>query len=191
VIGRRLHAGGLRAAGLAAGCAAGLVMLAVGCQSVTQGGARVDAADPPVYRASVSASSEEAAASSSARESERQSSVSTEAVHTACEALSSTSVDAIAALNGYVGAYNDNAADVVAKAGPAIDAMNRSADLVAGSISDPLAPELKAALTGWVDAARAIAAAVASDAGMDDFNAAVGRLNDSQTAALGLCDAAY
>jgi hypothetical protein len=166
-------------------------MIAVGCQSVTQGGATVDAADPPVYRASVTASSEEAAASSSTRESERQSSSSTKAVHTACEALSSTSVDAIAALNGYVGAYNDNAADVVAKAAPAIEALNRSADLVAGSISDPLSPELKAALTGWVDAARTLAGAVASDAGMDQFNAAVGQLNDSQAAALGLCDAAY
>lgn len=166
-------------------------MIVVGCQSVTQGGATVDAADPPVYRASVSASSEEAAASSSARESERQSSSSAKAVRTACEALSSTSVDAIAALNGYVGAYNDNAPDVVAKAGPAIDAMNRSADLVERSFSDPLAPELKTALTGWVDAARAIAAAVARDAGMDEFNTAVRRLNDSQDAALRLCDAAY
>lgn len=166
-------------------------MIAVGCQSVTEGDATVDAADPPVYRASVSLSSEEAAASSSALESERQSSLTTKAVHTACEALSSSSVDAIAALNGYVAAYNDNAPDVVAKAAPAIDALHRSADLVAGSISDPLAPELKAALTGWVDAARALAAAVAGDAGMDDFNAAVGRLNDSQAAALRLCDAAY
>ena len=183
--------GRLRAAGLAAGCAAGLVMIVVGCQSVTQGGATVDAADPPVYRASVSASSEEAAASSSARESERQSSSSTKAVHTACEALSSTSVDAIAALNGYVAAYNDNAPDVVAKAAPAIDALNRSADLVAGSISDPLSPELKAALTSWIDAARTLAGAVAKDAGQDEFNAAVGSLNDSQDTALSLCDAAY
>jgi hypothetical protein len=191
VIGRRLQVGRLRAAGLAAGCAAGLVMIAVGCQSVTQGGATVDAADPPVYRASVSLSSEEAAASSSTQESERQSSLTTKAVHTACEALSSTSVDAIAALNGYVASYNDNAPDVVAKAVPAIDALNRSADLVAGSISGPLSPELRAALTGWVDAARTIAGAVASDAGMGEFNAAVGRLNDSQEAALHLCDAAY
>lgn len=177
--------------GVVAGCAAGLLMVVVGCQSVTQGDATVDAADPPVYRASVSASSEESAASSSARESQRQSSSSTKAVHTACDALSSTSVDAVAALNGYVGAYNDNAPDVVAKAVPAIDALNRSADEVAGSISEPLSPELRAALTGWVDAARALATAVAKDAGMDEFNSAVGRLNDSQAAALGLCDAAY
>lgn len=166
-------------------------MIAVGCQSVTQGDATVDAADPPVYRASVSLSSEESAASSSALESARQSSLTTKAVHTACEALSSTSVDAIAALNAYVAAYNENAADVVAKAVPAIDALDRSADLVAGSISDPLSPDLKAALTDWVAAARALAGAVASDAGMDEFNSAVGKLNDSQAAALHLCDAAY
>jgi hypothetical protein len=167
------------------------MMIAVGCQSVTQGDATVDAADPPVYRASVSLSSEESAASSSSRESARQSSLTTEAVHTACEALSSTSVDAIAALNAYVAAYNDNAPDVVAKAVPAVEALNRSADLVAGGISDPLSPELKAALTGWVEASRALARAVSSDAGMDEFNAAVGRLNDSQGAALRLCDEAY
>ena len=191
VNGRALQVGRLRSAGLAAGCAATLMMIAVGCQSVTQGDATVDAADPPVYRASVSLSSEESAASSSSRESARQSSLTTEAVHTACEALSSTSVDAIAALNAYVAAYNDNAPDVVAKAVPAVEALNRSADLVAGGISDPLSPELKAALTGWVEASRALARAVSSDAGMDEFNAAVGRLNDSQGAALRLCDAAY
>jgi hypothetical protein len=139
----------------------------------------------------VSASIEESAASSSARESERQESLTTEAIHSSCEALSSSSVDAITAVNNYVDAFNSNAADVGAQAGPAIDALNHSADLVARSISDPLTPELKDALNAWVDAARGVATAIAGNYGPDEFNVAITRLNDSKTTALDLCDASY
>ena len=191
MIGRRLRAGSPGAAGRAVGVVAVLGIVVVGCQSVTDGSATLDGSDVPLYRASASASSEASVSSSVARESERQASASTEAVHTACEALSSSSVDAIAAVNVYVGAYNEDSPDVVVKAGPAIDALNRSADLVEGSVADPLTPELQASLLGWVDAARALAAAIEGDAGVDEFNAAVTRVNDSQTAALDLCDAAY
>jgi hypothetical protein len=100
-------------------------------------------------------------------------------------------VDAIDAVNKYVDAYNKNTPDIGATAGPAIDALNHTADLVSGSLSAPLSPELTAALKGWVDAARALAAAIAGNASMDDFNAAIGKLNDSKTVALNLCDAAY
>ena len=55
------------------------------------------------------------------------------------------------------------------------------------SVVDRVYTRLEAA----ADAARALAAAVSADASMDDFNAAIGRLNDSKTAALNLCDAAY
>ena len=57
-------------------------MIVVGCTSVTDGDAAVAEGDAPLYRASVSASIEESAASSSARESERQESLTTEAIHT-------------------------------------------------------------------------------------------------------------
>ncbi len=181
----------LRVAGLAMGCVAALAMIIVGCTSVTQGNATIDRADAPVYQASVSASAEESSASSSSKESQRQASLSTEAVHTSCEALSSSSVDAIDAVNKYVDAYNDHPADIGATAGPAIDALHRTADLVGGSLSDPLSPELAGALNAWMDAARALATAISGNASMDDFNAAIGRLNDSKTAALTLCDAAY
>ena len=166
-------------------------MVIVGCSSVTQGTAKVDAAEAPVYRASVSASIEESAASSSARESERQESLTTQAIHTSCEALSSSSVDAITAVNGYVKAINENASDAQSRAVPAIDSLNRSADLVGRSMSDELAPELRDALTAWVDAARGVAAAIAGNVGPDEFNAAVTKLNDSKTDALTLCDASY
>ena len=166
-------------------------MVIVGCTSVTQGSAGIDRADAPVYRASVSASIAESAESSSSRESERQTSLSTQAVHSSCEALSSSSVDAITAVNNYVDAFNRNAADAAAKATPAIDELNHSADLVAGSMSDALSSNLRDALNAWVDAARGLATAIAGNYGPDEFNAAISKLNDTKTTALDLCDAAY
>ncbi len=166
-------------------------MIIVGCSNVTEGTASVDAADAPVYRASVSASVQASIASSSARESERQESLTREAVHTSCESLSTSSVDAITAVNAYVDAFNESAADADAKTGPAVDALNHSADLVGGSVSDPLAPELKDAMLAWVDAARGLAVAIKGNYGADEFNAAITRLNDAKTTALNLCDAAY
>lgn len=181
----------LRIVALVIGSLAAMAMIIVGCTSVTQGSAEIDRADAPVYRASVSASREESAASSSSRESERQVSLTTQAVHTSCEALSSSSVDAISAVNNYVDAFNKNAADAATKAPPAIDALNHSADLVGRSISDPLSPDLRDALNAWVDAARGLAAAIAGNFGPEEFNAAITKLNDTKTAALNLCDAAY
>ena len=181
----------LRIAALAVGSMAAVAMIIVGCTSVTQGTAEFDRADAPVYRASVSASIEESAASSSSRESERQESLTTQAIHSSCEALSSSSVDAITAVNNYVDAFNRNAADAAAKAPPAIDALNHSADLVAGSVSDTLTPDLRDALNAWVDAARGLATAIAGNYGPDEFNAAITKLNDTKTTALNLCDAAY
>lgn len=166
-------------------------MIVVGCTNVTDGDVSVAGGEVPLYRASVTASIEESAASSSARESQRQESLSTEAVQTSCEAMSSSSADAIGAVNAYVDAFNSNPADIVRTASPAVDALNLSADLVAGSISDPLGPDLRDALNSWVDAARAVATAIAGNYGTEEFNAAISRLNDSKTAALDRCDAAY
>lgn len=180
----------LRIGALVVGCSAVLAMIAVGCTSVTDGSASVDKADAPVYRASVSASAAESAESSSSKESERQESVTTGAIHASCEALSSSSVDAISAVNDYVGAYNENG-DVSGAARPAIEALNHSADTVERSLSDPLAPDLRGALMEWVTAARAVASAIAGDVGPDAFNDGVGRLNDAKDAALNMCDAAY
>jgi hypothetical protein len=181
----------LRIAALVMGTPAAMAMIIVGCSSVTSGTATVDRADAPVYRASVSASSQESAASSSARESERQGSLTRQAVHSSCDGLSSSSVDAITAVNNYVDAFNKTAADAAAKAGPAIEALNHSADLVASSESDALAQNLRDALNGWVDAARGLATAIAGNVGPEEFNAAITKLNDTKTTALNLCDAAY
>jgi hypothetical protein len=183
---KRLRIVALGLGGLAAGA-----MVIVGCTTITQGSAGIDRADAPVYRASVSASAQESAESSSSRESERQSSLTTQAIHSSCEALSSSSVDAITAVNNYVEAFNKSATDATAKAAPAIDELNHSADVVAGSVSDALAPNLRDALNAWVDAARGLATAIAGNYGPDEFNAAISKLNDTKTTALNLCDAAY
>src|SRR5689334_19947841 len=152
-------------------------MVIVGCSSVTDGSPTVDKADAPVYRASVSASVAESAESSSSKESERQATLTKEAVHSSCEALSTSSVDAVKAVNDFVGAFNQGS-DAGAQAGRAVDALNLSADTVGRSVSDPLPQELKDAMNAWVDAARGVATAIAGNYGPDDFNAAVRKLND-------------
>lgn len=181
----------VRLAGLVTGTSAVLAMVVVGCTNVTDGDAAVADGEAPLYRASVTASSEEAAASSSAREAERQASLTVEAVRTSCEAMSSSSAEAVGSVNNYVDAMNNSPADVERTAGPAVDALNHSADLVAGSLSDPLTSELRDALNGWVDAARGVATAIAGNYGIDAFNAAIEVLNRAKTTALDRCDAAY
>ena len=116
---------------------------------------------------------------------------SKEAVHSSCETLSSSSVDAVTAVNDFVDAYNKSGAVATDKATPAVDALNHSADSVARSITDPLIPELKDAMNAWVDAARGVATAIAGNYGPDGINSAISKLNDTKTTALNLCDAAY
>jgi hypothetical protein len=186
--------GGSRRVRIAApvlGGVAALLMVVVGCTSVTDGSPTVDAKDVPVYRASMSASIEASVAASSALESESQASLTTQAVHSACEALSQSSDDAITAINDYVVAFNENTADASAKAGPAVDSLNKSADLVSSSISDAMSPDVEDALNGWVDAAKAVATAISGNYSEDEFNSAINRLNDSKTHAVAICDAAY
>jgi hypothetical protein len=181
-----------RAAALVAGVLATMAMVIVGCASVTGGTAVVDTAAAPAYRTSESISLSASAATSSERESKRQVAVTTQAVHHSCDALAASSVDAITAVNAYVGAFNNGGSGAAAaKEGPAIDSLNHTADLVSSSLSPELSPQLHDALTGWADAARGVAGAISGHVSPDDFNSAVGRLNDAKTNALNLCDAAY
>ena len=167
-----------------------MLMAVIGCTSVTGGTSTINTADAPEYRASVTASVEESAATSSARESERQASMTTEAVHTACESLSTSSAEGIDALNVYVDATNAGS-DGITTEGPAAEALNRSADLVLAGINETLPPELRDALNAWVDSARATATAVLARVSAAEFNDAVTLLNDTRANALNLCDAAY
>lgn len=172
------------------GVAAVVLMAAIGCSSVTGGNATVDAEDAPAYRTSVSESMSASAATSSARESERQESLTVEAVHTACETMSTSSAEGIDALNVYVDSMNAGS-DGSATEGAAAEALNRSADLVLADISETLPQDIRDSLNAWVDAARATATAVLARATASEFNDAVTRLNDSRSAALNLCDEAY
>lgn len=177
---------------LAGGCAlVTLAVTAVGCTSVTGGDATVNASDAPAYRTSVSVSSSQSVASSSARESERQASLTTQAVHSTCETLATTSSDAIDAVNSYVNAFNREGGDVTTTEGPAIDALEQSADAVDGSITDVVPKELKDAFAAWVDNAHSTADAITSHAPPRQFNEVIGRLNDARSKALRLCDATY
>lgn len=180
-----------RGAGLLAGGAAALCAAAVGCTAVTDGGAAANSAEAPAYRTSVSLSSSQSAASSSARESQRQAAMTTKAVHDTCETLAITSADAIDAVNAYVRASNIHGGDTEATAGPAVDALNQSAEAVRGSISDIVPQDVRDAFMAWVDSARVTAEAISRNAGPAEFNAAVDKLNGARSDILRLCDATY
>ena len=174
-----------------AGVAAAGVMGVLGaCTTVTGGDPKVDRADAPAYRTSMSASVADSAATSAARETERQQSMTTEAVHTACETLSTSSADAVDTVNVYVAAANGEG-DVEASEGAAADALNKSADLVEADVNDVLPQDIRDALTEWSDSARAAATAVVDRVAPDEFNSAVDRLNAARSHALDLCDATY
>lgn len=181
---------GWRIGALLGGACAALMLVIVGCTSVTDGSATGDAKEAPAYRTSVSVSMSESRATSSQREASRQSSMTTAAIRNSCEALSTSSVTAIREVNVWVAAYNDRA-DTASKEGPAIKALNDSADLVEKSLSPSLSPELTAGLREWIDSARNVAGAISRKAGPDEFNAAVKRLNEAKTNALKLCQDAY
>ncbi|MGY4708899.1 hypothetical protein ACXDF8_04920 [Mycolicibacterium sp. CBM1] len=181
----------LRIGGLLIGAAAAVTAGVVGCTTVTGGDPSVKAGDAPAYRTSISVSMSQSAASSSARESERQASLTTQATHDTCETLSTTSADAIDAVNAFVGAFNQGSGDVSATAGPAVDALNQSADAVAGSITDAVPQDLKDAFASWVDGARATAKAITDKAPPEQFNKTIKDLNDTRSKALSLCDATY
>lgn len=182
---------GVRIAGLLVGGAAAVCMVAVGCSTVTDGEPLANSGDAPAYRTSMSVSSSQSAASSSSRESERQASLTTQAVHTTCETLSTTSADAIDAVNGYVRAFNSEGGDTSATEGPAVDALSQSADAVETSIGDLVPKDVRDVFMAWVSSARATADAITNKAKPSEFNQVVNDLNGSRSDALRLCDATY
>lgn len=181
----------LRVGGLLAGSAAAVLMVVAGCTSVTGGNATVNTGDAPAYRTSMSVSVSVSAASSSARESERQASLTTQAMHDTCETLSTTSADAIDAVNAYVSAFNQGGPNVTATEQPAVEALNQSADAVASSMTAAIPQDLKDAFDAWVDGARATAKAIADRVSPSEFNNAVDSVNETRSVALTLCDATY
>ena len=181
----------VRVAVLLAAGAATVLLGAAGCTTVTGGDAAANSAEAPAYRTSVSLSSSQSASQSSARESERQASMTTRAVHDTCETLSTTSADAIDAVNGYVKAHNQDTSQIDTALGPAVDALNQSAVAVQSSITDIVPKEMKDVFTKWVDGAHATAEAISGKAPPAEFNKAVDDLNKARSDALRLCDATY
>lgn len=173
------------------GSLAAVAMIVVGCQSLTDGTASVDSQDATSYRASVSTSIAQSSSRSAAQESTRQASITTQAVHTACEALSITSVNAVDAVNAFVFAFNENEPGQEEKSTAAVDSLTGSADAVSASLSAPLSDELEALMLDWVDASRAVADVISRGFELDEFNAAVDRMNDVSVETLTLCDASY
>jgi hypothetical protein len=166
-----------------------ILMAIVGCTTVTEGTPSADTAIAPAYRASVSASVSESAVTSSVRESQRQQSLTTRAIVRACESFATSSKDAVDKVNDFVAVYNAGR-DTTPAEGPAIDALNHSADVVAGSISGPLSPDLREQLNAYSDAARDVAQAIRTHAPTGDFNQRVNQLNDTKTKVVKLCLAA-
>ena len=168
------------------GCLAAVLLVIVGCTSVTDGTPTVDKAIAPAYRASVSASVSASSVTSRIRESQRQASLTTQAVVHACESFATSSKDAIEKVNDFVAAYNQGR-DTASTETPAIEALNHSADATAGSISNPLSAELRDALNAYGDAARDVANAIGTHAATAEFNRRVNQLNDSKTKAVKVC----
>ena len=118
------------------GCVATVLLGVVGCTTVTDGAPGADTAIAPAYRASVSASVSASVATSSIRESQRQQSLTTQAVVRACESFVTSSKEAVDKVNDFVAAYNQGG-DTTGAEGPAIDALNHSADAVEGDMQRP------------------------------------------------------
>jgi hypothetical protein len=167
-----------------------LLMGIVGCTSVTEGTATPDTKVAPAYRSSVSLSISASSATSSVRESQRQQSLTTKAIHTSCDVFATTSKDAIDKVNNFVGAFNAGR-NTGPTEGPAIAALNDSASAVSGSLSDALSSQLRDALNAYVDAARAVANAIGTHVPTGEFNRRVDQLNDTKTKALKLCVASF
>lgn len=165
-----------------------LVNVIVGCSSVTDGTPTADTAMAPAYRESVSASVSASAATSSVRESQRQQSLTTQAVVRACESFATSSKDAVDKVNDFVAAYNQGR-DTTPSEGPAIDTLNHSAEMVEGGSGGPLSQELHHALNAYADAARDLANAIRSHGQMAEFNQRVNQFNDTKTEAVKLCRA--
>lgn len=185
--GRRARAN-VRNGAFAVGVVAALAMGVVGCTSIIGGSATVDAAEAPAYRSWVSESVSASAATSSLRETQRQQSMTTQKVLGACGKFASSGSDAIEAVNKYVEAFN-NGGDIGGATGPAVAALNRSADEVSNAVNDALPADLRDTFTAYVDAARGVAGAISNKAPVSVYNSRKDQLNKVREKGMQLCRA--
>ncbi|HET9877108.1 MAG TPA: hypothetical protein VFQ37_15320 [Mycobacterium sp.] len=177
-----------RVGALVVGVVAGLAIGVVGCTTIIGGTPEADTSEAPVYRSSVSASVSASAATSSIQESQRQQSLTTQAVRGACGKFASTSADAIDTVNKYVEAFNGGG-DVSATTGPAVESLNHSAEEVTSAINEKLSPELRDTFNSYADAARGVATAISSRAPVSVYNSRKDQLNNIREKGLQLCRA--
>lgn len=169
---------------MVAGGVAAIAMGVVGCTSIIGGTPEADVSEAPAYRSSVSASE----ATSSIRETQRQHSMTTQAIRGACGRFVSSSSDAVDVVNRYVEAFN-NGGDIPGTAGPAVEALNRSADEVAKAINEKLSSELVDAFNTYAEAARGVATAISAKAPVSVYNARKDELNRAREKGIQLCKA--
>ncbi|MGV0627096.1 hypothetical protein [Mycolicibacter minnesotensis] len=179
----RRHA---RGSALVTGGVAALAMGVVGCTSIIGGNPQADTTEAPAYRSSVSSSVSASQATSSIRETQRQQSMTTQAVRGACGRFASSSSDTVDVVNKYVEAFN-NGGDIPGTAGSAVDALNHSADEVAAAINEKLSVELTDAFNAYVEAARGVATAISSKAPVGVYNARKDELNRARDKGIQLC----
>jgi hypothetical protein len=174
---RRASGRHLRIGVFAVGATATVLMGIVGCTSITAGTPAADTHMAPAYRSSVSASVSASSATSRTRESQRQQSLTTQAVLNACESFVNSANDAIDKMNTYTQALNVGG-NTAPFEGPAKDALSHTAAVIADNIGGPLSPQLRDALNGYADAARDVAKLIGPNPSTSAFNAAVNRFND-------------
>lgn len=103
-----------------------------------------------------------------------------------CAALVTTSKNAIDKTNEFVQAFNSGRGTGPTE-GPAIDALNDSANTVANSFNDAMSQQIKDAFNAYIDAAHAVANAIGTHASTSEFNKRVDQLNDTKKKAIQLC----
>ncbi|HEY7053321.1 MAG TPA: hypothetical protein VH496_14480 [Mycobacterium sp.] len=179
-----------RTTALVSGLAASAVM--VGCTISTGGTPTADTGDARSYRSWAADSSSQSAASARERESTLQESLTAEAVADACNMLSSTSVDAVTAINAYVNAATSgNDTDVAGKAQAAVETLNHAADSVSTTLGTELLPQMADSFRAWVEAARGVAKAIGERYAQPEFNAEVDKFNRANDNALDTCGGSH
>lgn len=158
----------------------------VGCTSIVDGTSTVDSTGAATYRTSVSKSLSASAVTSSSKESQRQESLTTQAISSACGTFRTTSEDAVTATNNWVDAYNKGG-DTGGTAGPAVDSLNHSADAVGSAITDAMPQPLRDTFNAYVGAARSVADAISTHASISVYNTRKDQLNQIKGQGIDQC----
>lgn len=112
--------------------------------------------------------------------------MTTQAVRGACVRFANSSTTAVETVNKYVDAFNSGG-DVSGTAGPAIEALNTSAETISGAVNDVLSPELRDVFNSYAESARSLAEAISSHAPTPVYNSRKEELNNVRGKGIELC----